>query len=87
MRICKELNISQIVTANGAFPGIVSTVIEFKERTGIVIGGGSTVEAVRGIRSKCYELGQVGTFVKASKRMKRELSLVGVGKYLKNEMK
>jgi hypothetical protein len=48
--------------------------------------GRTSVEFVNCYRAKAYELGQLDTWVRASKRMKQEFRLIGVGKYLKNEL-
>jgi len=80
----KEMSINQRINANGAFPGIIAFVVEFKQRTGVVLGLGSISEGVKAIRRKHQEL-NVNPYVMASKKMKQDLRLVGVGKYLKKE--
>lgn len=84
----KTLSINKRVTANGEFPGIVSLVLGMDKRMnekGQTFGGVTRSEAVHKLRAKAYELGSISTFVMASKRMRRDGALIGVGKYLKNE--
>lgn len=80
----KKMSINQRINENGNFPGINLFVIDWKERTQTTFGGVSFADGVRKIRAKSQEL-NANHYIMASKKMKQELRLVGVGKYLKKE--
>lgn len=72
------LNIHQRINCNAAHPvhalkGIAKT-LHLDEK-----------DFVNQFRSKCYELGMIPTWVKASKRMRKEMNFIGVGLWLRNE--
>ena len=76
-----ELNINQRINCNATEN--LAFIFSFPKQ---LPGTGRTpVEFVNCYRANVYKLGQLDTWVRASKKMKQELRLIGVGKYLKNE--